>query len=302
MILGNEQIRQLVNNDQLISDFDEQCLRHCSYRLRIGKLIRPGGTILFDSNIAEQVKLNLFQKGMRYLRDKIFPEDALQRRLGFDMVNYQYELKPNELVIFQTREQIKMPMSLSASYSALDSIAKEGLLLINASMVEPGYEGPLSGVLLNFSSYTFQIKPGLEIAKINFYEVKGDVTQKLTESVGTEYSKVLQEKAKRYTQTFLDVERLKNDVIKQSVRKVKGGFLFGGVVLAILLAFSTIEPVLYNWIWHDTWVPLSLSQQEFERSLKLEKQNSTIDSLSKRIDSLQSEIHRQYEKSANIKP
>lgn len=239
---------------------------------------------------------------MRYLRDKTFPEDALQRRLGFDFVNYQYELKPNELVIFQTREQIKMPMNLSASYSALDSIAKEGLLLINASMVEPGYEGFLSGVLLNFSSYTFQIKPGLEIAKINFYEVKGDVTQKLTESVGTEYSKVLQEKAKRYTQTFLDVERLKNDVIKQSVRKVKGGFLFGGVVLAILLAFSTIEPVLYNWIWHDTWVPLSLSQQEFERSLKLEKQNSTIDSLSKRIDSLQSEIRRQYEKPANTKP
>lgn len=91
-------------------------------------------------------------------------------------------------------------------------------------------------------------------------------------------------------------------MIKQSVRKVRGGFLFGGVLLAILLAFSTIEPVIYKWIWHDTWVPLSVSQQEYERSLKMEGQRGTIDSLSKQIDSLQIEIRRINEKLPNPKP
>lgn len=302
MMLGNEQIRKLVDERQLISDFDENGLKHCSYKLRIGKLIKPGGSILFDFQSTKQIKLNWFQKGMRYMHGKIFPEDKAKRNSGFDVVNYRYELRPNELVIFQTREQVKMPMNLAASYSALDSIAKEGILLINASIVEPGYEGFLSGVLLNFSSRTFLIRPDHEIVKINFYEVKGDVRNTLNEQLGDLYTEKLLEKSKNYTQTFLDVERLKNDVIKQSVRKVKGGFILGGVLLAILLAFSTIEPVIYNWIWHDTWVPLSVSQQEFERSLKMEEQRGTIDSLSKRMDSLQFEILRINEKSSNPKP
>lgn len=285
-MIGNERIRQLVNNEQLISDFDENCLKHCSYKLRIGKLIKPGGAILFDFQTTKQVKLNWAQKGMKYLRDKVFPEDKSNRLNGFDVVNYRYELKPNELVVFQTREQIKMPMNLSASYSALDSIAKEGLLLINASIVEPGYEGYLSGVLLNFSSKTFMIRPDHEIVKINFYEVNDVAEKPLNEKLGDQYTEKLQEKAKNYTQTFLDVERLKNEVIGQAVYNIKKAFTIGGLIVAVLLIYSTIEPAIYNLIWHQTWVPLSSTQQDYERSLQIKEQQEAIDSLSEKLDSV----------------
>ena len=42
-MLGNTDIRKHVTEGQLIDNFDEECLRNCSYRLRVGKLIRPGG-------------------------------------------------------------------------------------------------------------------------------------------------------------------------------------------------------------------------------------------------------------------
>ena len=289
-MIGNERIRQLVNNEQLISDFDENCLKHCSYKLRIGKLIKPGGAILFDFQTTKQVKLNWAQKGMKYLRDKAFPEDKAKRLNGFDVVNYRYELKPNELVVFQTREQIKMPMNLSASYSALDSIAKEGLLLINASIVEPGYEGYLSGVLLNFSSKTFLIRPDHEIAE-----------KPLNEKLGDQYTEKLQEKAKNYTQTFLDVERLKNEVIGQAVHNIKKAFAIGGLIVALLLIYSTIEPAIYNLIWHQTWVPISSTQQDYERSLQIKEQQEAIDSLSEKLDSVMFLLQKKDDKSTDPK-
>ena len=49
-MLGNTRIRQLVTDCQLIDNFNEECLRNCSYRLRVGKLIKPGGAEVLDFN------------------------------------------------------------------------------------------------------------------------------------------------------------------------------------------------------------------------------------------------------------
>ena len=223
-----------------------------------------------------------------------------QKKLQFDRINNRYELKPNELIIFQTAEKVKIPITLSASYSALDSIAKRGLLLINASMVEPGYTGYLSGVLLNFSSKSFFIQPNMEIAKINFFEVVGKIENKLDESIAN-YTEMLQEKAQFYTQTFLDIDRIENEVIAKTASSVKKNFIFGGLGLVLILAFCTIEPVLYKYVWHDSWVPLNSTQIELERSLFKAKEMLIIDSLKEKVDSLQKYIEEQNVRNKDIK-
>lgn len=302
-MLGNVQIRQLVENNQLISGFDESCLRHCSYRLRIGKLIQPGGAILYDSEAPQAIKLNWIQKGAKWLLDRLFPNNIGGTQKGFKVINSCYELRPNELILFQTKEKVHIPMNLSASYYALDSIAKQGLLLINASMVESGYEGYLSGVLLNFSSKSYLIKPDMQIAKICFYQVEGNVENKnLAESVGDQYTEILQNKAQIYTTSFLDVEKIKEDVINQTASRVSRNLKFGGLLLALILAFCTIEPVLYKYIWYDSWTPVNSTYIEAERSLQYQKQMEIIDVLSRKIDSLQIKMDRQNAGKSDPKP
>lgn len=296
-MLGNTTIRNLVQQSNLIENFDEECLRNSSYRLRVGKLIKPGGTNVLD--FEEQVESQgWFGKFWKKIAESI-PLDKTSK--GFKIVNDRYELKPNELVIFQTREKIRMPLNLSASYAALDSIAKQGILLINASMVEPGYEGYLSGVLLNFSSRSFFISPNMEIVKISFSEVTGEVMDKLHERID-DYTGQLQIKAQNYTQTFLNIDRIEKDVISKTANRVRKNFVFGGLVLLFLLAFCTIEPVLYKYIWHDSWVPLNSTQIELERSLQQSKEKEMIDVLTKKVDSLQLILDKQNAKPNNTKP
>ena len=296
-MLGNTIIRNLVRHSNLIENFNEDCLRNSSYRLRVGKLIKPGDTKVLDFEEHAESKgwVGKFWKKIA----ELIP--MYREKKGFIIVNDRYELKPNELVIFQTREKIRMPLNLSASYAALDSVAKQGILLINASMIEPGYEGYLSGVLLNFSSRSFFISPNMEIVKISFNEVNGDVHDKLCEKID-DYTDQLQVKAQYYTQTFLDIERIERDVISKTARRVRKNFIFGGFVLIFLLAFCTIEPVLYKYIWHDTWVPLNSTQIELERSLQQSKEKEMIEVLTKKVDSLQLRLKERNGKPNNIKP
>lgn len=289
-MLSNIEIRQQVQNSHLISDFNEGSLKHCSYKLRLGKLIQPGSSFLFD-NTGRQ-NLNWVQRGVAWLSNKILPRQFEREVAEFRLSNNTYELKPNELIFFQTKEKIRLPMNIAASYSALDSIAKQGLLLINASIVEPGYKGFLSGVLLNFSSKSFMLKPEMEIVKINFMKIDAEVEAKLTENSGDKYTEDLQKKALLYDKTFLNIERLRDEVAGKAAKSVRNQFILGGAFLVLLLAFSTLEPLFYKYIWHDSWVPMNSTYIEMERSMQYQKQMEIIDSLSIKIESVQMKLEK----------
>ncbi|MBQ9230704.1 MAG: hypothetical protein IJ190_05910 [Prevotella sp.] len=294
-MLGNASIKDYVRHSNLIDNYDEECLRNSSYRLRVGKLIRPGGNNVLDFDSEEE---NQGWSGKIWRK---IVAAIPQNQGGFKIVNNRYELKPNELIIFQTKEIIKMPLNLSATYAALDSVAKQGILLINASMVEPGYEGYLSGVLLNFSSRSFYFTPNMEIVKISFSEVNGDVEDRLHERIDN-YTEQLQEKAQNYTQTFLDIDRIEKDVISKTAHRVRRQFVWGGWILLFFLAFCTLEPVLYKYIWHDSWVPLNSTQIELERSIQKSKEKEMIESLTKKVDSLELKLKKNNARPTNSKP
>lgn len=298
-MIGNTDIRNLVANYQLIDNFQESCLRNCSYRLRVGKLIMPGGTQVLSFEGGKLKKEGRICSFIGRIAKKLL--DNTTEDFQLKAVDKYYELKPNELIFFQTKEKIKLPLDHSASYTALDSIAKQGILLINASIVEPGYEGYLSGVLLNFSSMSFYIKPNMEIVKVNFSKVSGEVDAKISENIA-DYTDDLLNKAKNFTHTFLNIEGIENDVIGKTARKIRRQFIWGGVLLVFILALCTIEPVLYNLIWHDSWVPLTSTHIEYERSLQTRREMQIIDSLIKKVDSLQIKLDQQNVRKPDPKP
>lgn len=257
MVLSKYEIQDKIKQNNLIKDFDKNSIKNSSYKIRIDKLIEAGTGEIID-----------FLSGKPYL------------------------LEPSKVIIFQSIEKINLPENITASYSALYSIASKGILLINSSMIEPKYSGALSGVLLNFSSRAIAITRKTEIAKLNFYKINGNTNNFEEETItDDEYIRELVEKAKNnYHKSFLNISDLENKIGSNILGRVKGLLTTSGIILFFLILFATLEPLFSRWIWEKTGIPTTSEQIELEKVLmeikdtkdehtKLKEMQNQLDSL-----------------------
>lgn len=258
MILGKDSISIMVQNNGLIEDFCSDCLEYSSYRLRIGKVVLPqNGRVLADKlNIK---RLSTWYRFRLWIAKLMTPGNVKEQISGeIHYCTSPYVLKPREIILFETEEMVNMPQDISAIYTAMNSIAQKGILLINASIVEPNYHGPLSGILANFSSKEFIISPKMQIAKVCFHKVDSDnppspeIENEISEDV---YLKRLQNNAKNnYGETFLDIKSILDDIELRYARQVRRNIYISGVIITFILAIATLEPFIYDMVWGRTSV------------------------------------------------
>lgn len=267
MILGKSSLTRKINVDRLIDHYDPRCIKNCSYKVRIGKLIKPETGDIID-----------FQSSQSFC------------------------LEPSEIILFESIEKINLPYNITASYSALYSVSSEGILLINSSMIEPGYSGLLSGVLLNFSSKKFVITKGCKIAKLNFFQTDEDNNANcISETIiDNDYLHGLINKSVNYHKTFLNISGIENNIESNISKKVKRSIVLGGVIITFLIVFATLEPLFSRWIWEMTGLPTKSEQIEIEKNLieikKWQEKNSELKKMQNQIDSLKKIIIQQNEK------
>lgn len=285
MIIGKTELKRLVQNRQLISVFDDNCLSYCSYKLRIGKIVLPESGLVLKEKLRFE-SLGKIKKILLYIAKCITP-DEVKKPIN-DAVNSvanTFVLKPRQIALFETAEIIKMPNNISGIYTALNTVAQKGILLINASIVEPHYHGPLSGILVNISSHDFVLSSDMQIAKICFNKVNEDVI--ISENVDNEieevdYIKRLSHVAKeKYSDSFLDINSIMNEIEGRFARQLRKGIYFSGTIIAILLFIATFEPYIYNHVWGR------VSVSEWQEMRKIDE----TDSLKKKIINLEKEIH-----------
>lgn len=267
MVLSKSSIQNKITNGSLITNSEENHIKNCSYKIRIGKLIKPETGDIID-----------FQSSQSFC------------------------LEPSEIILFESIEKIKLPHDITASYSALYSIASEGILLINSSMIEPGYSGLLSGVLLNFSSKKFVITKGREIAKLNFYQTDETDNSNCTFETITDndYLQGLINKSVNYHKTFLNISGIENKIESNISKKVKHSIVLGGIIIGVLIIFATLEPLFSRWLWERTGLPTKSEQVEIEKNLieikKWQEENTELKKMQNQIDSLKKIIIQQNEK------
>lgn len=267
MILGKSSLIRRIN-DGLINHYDPRCIKNCSYKVRISKLIKP--------ETGEVINLQSIDS---------------------------FCLEPSEIILFESIEEVKLLYNITASYSALYSVASEGILLINSSMIEPGYSGLLSGVLLNFSSNKFVITKNFEIAKLNFYQTDEDIQESCSlQTIDNEnYQSILIKKAiKKYHKTFLNISGLEDRVTAKTLKSVKKSIVGSGILITILILFATLEPLFSRWLWEFTGLPTKSEQVEIEKNLieikNWQEKNSELKKMQNQIDSLKKIIIEQNEK------
>ena len=237
MILADFQIEELVGTSQLISPFEVEKLSNCRYNLRAGKAFSPeSGDELVVGNVENNRRLRA------------------------------WAIKPSETLVIMTLEAVKIPSNLMATYGQLNRMAQQGLLLINASIVEPGYEGPLSCFLVNFSKETVFISPDDEVAKISFHMLAFP-PKRLKPSVikSADYERSLSTSASRYPASFIDISGVQERVTDHVSKGLDRSLKFGGVAIAFLLLWSALEPITSKYLWEKIGVASTTQKEEINK-------------------------------------
>jgi deoxycytidine triphosphate deaminase len=272
MVLSNIDIQNHVSNSQMITSFNYSSLKSSSYKIRIGKIIEP-----------ETGKI--IKRSCR-----------------------GYVLKPNEIVIIQSQESFKIPDDIAVSYTGLFSTSSKGLLLINASMIEPKYEGKLSCFIVNFSAEKKIVTEGDEIARLTFHKLTQTPSNNHAEIINDdEYLKRLRKDSFSYNKSFLDIGGIEKRIFSNTSKRISRQLTFGGFLIAFLLLFATLEPILSKWIWDKTGLVTTTEKHKLEvvaeNAIKEKKEAEMktsdyylIQRLSHKVDSLENAIKKMNKK------
>lgn len=75
----------------------------------------------------------------------------------------QHPMCPGDIATILTKEELNMPVDLSARVFPINNLSRQGLLVLNPGHIDPGYKGVISVKLINLTENTEVIHSGMEI-------------------------------------------------------------------------------------------------------------------------------------------
>jgi hypothetical protein len=195
-----------------------------------------------------------------------------------------------------TKETVKLPADLLASYGPLNHLAKQGLLLVNASIIESSYSGPLSCYFVNFSSKRILIGSDDPIAKICFHSINPPQSPKPDNIDEETYAKGLSRDACLYPKSFLNISGLKEEIKETVTKEVSSSIRWGGFFIAFLLLFNTLEPVITKWIWQSGGVVSKTNMDIQVMKDQLDSQKQQLDFERTRLELMEKSRQERYDR------
>ena len=156
MILGVDQLSELVKNNKLVENLCERELTNpegCGFDLRLGKVHKIKG------------------KGFLGVTQRSTPDSDLI--IEFDEKETRsIIIKPGESYLVTTIEKVNIPTNLTANMWLRSTMYRSGIILSGGN-VAPGYSGVLSFTLYNSNNCEMEIELGARIVHILFYQITG---------------------------------------------------------------------------------------------------------------------------------
>ena len=277
MTLNDEDITAAVIKGELIDPYKPENVRNCRYYLRVGRVFMPetGNELLLDPVAVHPASTGAAQS----------------RPLAWC-------IEPSETLVVMTEEVINIPPHLFATYGPLNHLAQQGLLLVNPSIIEPGYKGPLSCYFVNFSSQAIRIAPGASITKICFHHLSRPPKNLVSQTISRDdYAQNLSEAAQSYPKSFLGVGKLEERAAEAATKSVRTSITYGGIILGLLLFFNTLEPFINKFLWDRAGVVSNSSRAEIEAiKSQLDKQQQKLDDERQRMELVDKQRQEHYDK------
>lgn len=129
-----------------------------------------------------------------------------------------FQLPPGEMAIVITTEVVNVPADLAAEVSPRLSILNDGLLVLTAPHVDPGYSGPLTARVINLLDRPYRLSFGGGVLTIRFYTLLDPSERPYAVRVSKreKLERALRESRDTFNRLFLKEENL---VLKSELRR-----------------------------------------------------------------------------------
>ncbi len=99
-----------------------------------------------------------------------------------------FELGPQEFVLGSTIEHVAVSNKLCGFVSGKSSLARQGLIVEAAGLVDPGFNGTLTLEIFNMSPWTVRLRPGMRVAQLSVHRLSSPALVPYgSESLGSRY-------------------------------------------------------------------------------------------------------------------
>ncbi len=130
-------------------------------------------------------------------------------------------IEPAQLVWIRARDEISIPPDMVGLWIQTQTLARQGLLLLNITLIEPGYEGPLSAVLVNFGNKKVIIRPDTKIAKVVFLTLDSEADELVGKWDSKTYDAKLLDMAANAPTSFLQLESFLPNIEERAKAKLE---------------------------------------------------------------------------------
>lgn len=183
--LSDGTISELIQQGKLVPKGDPECAVHCCYEFTADMLFR--GSLTQGEPIGQTGAV----------------------------------IGPAELVWVRAKEQIAVPPDAVGIWIQTQSLSRQGLLLLNTTLVEPGYAGPLTAVFVNFGIRNVVLSETAKIAKVMFLRLDCDAKRLVGRVTQPEYDASILQIASNSPKTFLQVEQMLPNLERETGKRIE---------------------------------------------------------------------------------
>jgi deoxycytidine triphosphate deaminase len=155
-------------------------------------------------------------------------------------------VEPQGIALAVSKEVVKLPPNICAHASVKTSLCRQGVLAINIGIIDPGWEGPISSVMLNFGKESYRLKNGEPFLRLTFHTLDVPANPSLTEPQDRAIyeAQVRQKLDERLAGTFMDFEKAAEKGSQKFAQDVKAALIRWVPIAALALALLTF---FLNW-------------------------------------------------------
>jgi dUTPase len=183
----------------------------------------------------------------------------------------EYRLPSGGTVRVVSKELLKMPNEITGHALLKNELCRKGVLAINIGVIDPGFEGPISSILINFGRESVVVKQGDPFMRISFHRCPASPKAAKGAKYNREQyiSNVRQEVAAYMAPTFLNMEETTKKAAEKAFVSFKEGLVIWATLVAVLLAgLAIFAPLGASYV--DKYVT-ARDQRETELEQKIEK-------------------------------
>jgi deoxycytidine triphosphate deaminase len=158
---------------------------------------------------------------------------------------------PQQMCVIVSRETVKVPVGYVGYAMPKTGLCFKGVLCLNTGIIDPGYDGRLSTVAINFDKEECEIEDGEQFLRLVVHRL-ADMTAVDPEREKSDeaYLEERKQDSKKFPLTFLDVPGQFQKIADKILGRQTNQVLFMLAVLAAVLGFITLG----TWVWSESRV------------------------------------------------